>query len=85
MPDLAIVARGAAFATLILLSGWALARCLVRRVDTFAIVACGVALTSLTGVLLARLGVFSLGTVAVFDAAASGAAWAVGTLASAAS
>jgi hypothetical protein len=76
--ELAAVLRALALLTLLLTSGWAVARLTDRRADLFAITWWGLALVSIAGVLLARTGRFSLVTLGVACAAATLVALAVG-------
>ncbi len=71
MLDYAVAARAATLLALVLIPGWAVARSLARRSDSFAIVCFGVAVTSMTGVVLARSAFFSLGTLALANAVVS--------------
>ena len=65
MDELAAVLRALGLLALLLTPGWALARVTGRRVDLFAAVWWGLAVTSTAGVLLARAGVFSLAALAI--------------------
>jgi hypothetical protein len=76
----AVLGGAAVLACLLYGSGWALARVLGRHADLFARVWCGLAATSVAGLLLAQAGAFSLGRLIGALAALSVAAMLIGRL-----
>jgi hypothetical protein len=76
--ELAAVLRALGLLTLLLTSGWAVARVTGRRVDVFAAVWWGLAVTSTAGVVLARAGAFSLAALGIVGAGVTLVALAAG-------